>query len=51
MVHDINISTPNNQVKFKSLLGYTWYYYSDMSVVVVGYDFQYDPGPCLCAED
>ena len=51
MVHDINFTAPNNQLNFKSLLGYIWYLYSDMSDGVVGYDFVNDFGLFLCGED
>ena len=37
----------NNQVNYKCCLGYIWYLYFNMSVGVVGCDFDYDPGPCL----
>ena len=45
------LSIPNNQLKFGRLLGYAWHLYSDMSVGVVGYDFDYDNGSYLCGED
>ena len=42
MVYDINSTASNNQLDFKSLSGCIWYPYSDVSVGVVGYDFDND---------
>ena len=43
-----NFITPKNQLNFWSLLGYIWRFYSNMSVCIVGYDFDYGPSPWLC---
>ena len=38
MAYDINLTAPNNQLNFKSLLASIWRLYSNMSVGLVGYD-------------
>ena len=51
MNYDINFNAPNNQLSFESLLGYFWSPYSNISVGVVGYGFDYDQSPCLGEAD
>ena len=51
LAYDVNLMAPNNQLNFKSLLGYIWYIYSNLSVDVVGNDFYYDLRSCLCGRD
>ena len=50
MPYDINLTASNGQLNFKSFLVYIWYLYSVTSVAVVGCDFDYALGPCLCGE-
>ena len=51
LVYDINFTTLNNQLNFRSLVGRIWYLYSNMPVGAAGYDFYYDFGPYLCEGD
>ena len=51
LAYDIKSTAPNNQLNFRSLLGYNWYLYLNMSVGAVEYDFDYDSGLYLCDGD
>ena len=51
MVYNIILIAPKNQLNFESLLGYIWDLYSDMTVSVFGYEFDYAIGLCLCGGD
>ena len=51
MAYDVNLTIPKKRLNFISLLDYICYHYSDMSVGVVGHDFDYDHGSCLCGDD
>ena len=44
-------TAPNKRLNFRSLAGYSWYLYSNMSVGADGYDFDYDSDLYLCDGD
>ena len=48
MISDVSFTALNNELNVKSLVDFIWYHYSHMSVGVVGYNFDCDPGPGLC---
>ena len=50
MAYDVNLTAPNNKFNAKSLLDFIQHHYSNMSVVVVEYDVDYNISPCLCAK-
>ena len=39
------------KINIKSLLDYIGYHYSVIFVAVIGHDFHYDLGLCLCGRD
>ena len=41
MARGANFSAPSNGLNFICLLGYVWHHYSDMSIGVVGNDFDH----------
>ena len=51
MVYVVKVATLNNKLNVKGLLDHIWYHNLNMSVGVVGYDFDYDHGQWLCARD
>ena len=51
LAYDKQSTAPSNQISFRSLVGYIWYCYSDMSVGAVEYDFDYDSDLYLCDGD
>ena len=51
MVYDVSFTAESNKLIVESLLDYIYYHYSNMSVGVVGYDFDYDLGSRLCRGD
>ena len=49
MAHDVNFATPNDKLYCKTMSGTI--HYANLSVGVVGYDFDYDLGLCLRVRD
>ena len=47
----VNFTTQINELNAKDLVDYIWHHYSDLSVGIAGYDFDYDFGPHLCRGD
>ena len=51
MVNIENFTTQSKNLNVKNLLGYIWYQYLNLFFGVIGHDFDYDLGLCLCGGD
>ena len=45
MIYNVKFTVPNNHLHVKRLLTHTGHNYSNMSLGIVGYHFDYDLGP------